>query len=208
MAQIKLGTSVRVSDPCYTDDVWCKTKLTNVKAGDYQVKVERADLSGWGNRISKLQVVHIDHTGISHDDFNWEEHSEIGVDSGQAGIFCESSYRNDEIAKDIVTPESNFTLGDFRKESEDGEVFYEKMCKFTLTEQWGVYETGVVTSSGIGDGGYPLDVLQLEDGTIVGMRITYLFPEDEDEDGEICGDCGGDMEDGECEYCQHELSNK
>jgi hypothetical protein len=176
MTQIKLGSSVRVSDPCYTDDVWCKTKLTNVKPGDYKVDVERTELYGWGNRVSRLQVVHVDH--LNQD--NWEEHSEIGVDSGQAGIFCESSYRNDEIAKDIVTPESDFHIV-FEGE---GEVFYEKMCKFTLTEQWGAYETGVVTSSGVGDGGYPLDVLELEDGTIVGMRITYIFPEDMDEEEE------------------------
>lgn len=206
MTQIKLGTSVRVSDPCYTDDVWCKTQLTNVKPGDYRVTVEKTELYGWGNRVSKLQVVHLDHVGISHDNFNWKEHSEIGVDSGQAGIFCESSYRNDEVAKDIVTPESDFFLS-IRDQS--GDVFYEKMCKFTLSQQWGAYDTGVVTSSGVGDGGYPLDVLKLEDGTIVGMRITYIDDEDMDEeDGEICGDCGGDMEDGECEYCQNELNSK
>ena len=207
MTQIKLGTSVRVSDPCYSDDVWCKTKLTNVKAGDYKVYVEHSDEGGWGNRISKLEVVHTDFLHLRHDHINWEEHSEIGVDSGQAGIFCESSYRNDEVAETI-----NNGNGIRFDNSEDGDKWYEKMCRFTLNnkQQWGSYETGVVTSSGFGDGGYPLDTITTKDGEIVGMRITYIFDdeEDEDEDGEICGECGGDMGNGECEYCQHELNEK
>jgi hypothetical protein len=57
------------------------------------------------------------------------------------------------------------------------------MCNFTLSDdQCGVYDTGVVTSSGIGDGGYPLDILREKNGYIVGMRITYLFDEDEEEE--------------------------
>jgi hypothetical protein len=183
MKKIKLGTSVRVSDPCYGDDVWCKTKLTNVKEGDYIVKVEH--IESWGTRVSKLEVVHTDHIGLSYGDHNWEEHSEIGVDSGQAGIFCESSYRNDEVGKDIVIPSGDW-LGFPMEDKQEGDVWYDKMCAFTINGDghWGSYESGVVTSSGYGDGGYPLDVLELEDGTIVGMRITYMFEEDEDEDEE------------------------
>jgi hypothetical protein len=45
----------------------------------------------------------------------------------------------------------------------------------------------VVTSSGYGDGGYPLDILKVDD-KIVGMRITYIFPEDEEEDEEWIDD--------------------
>ena len=178
MTQIKLGTTVRVSDPCYTDDVWCKTKLTNVKEGMYNVTVEKSNINGWGNRITRLQVVHTTVMGYSESD--WEEDSEIGVDSGQAGIFCESSYRNDEVAETIKNGNGIRIDG-----IEDGDKWYEKMCRFTLGDKgWGDYETGVVTRSGLGDGGYPLDVLQLEDGTIVGMRITYIFDDEEEEEDE------------------------
>lgn len=180
MEKIKLGTSVRVSDPCYGDDVWCKTKLTNVKEGDYIVKVEH--IESWGTRVSKLEVVHTDHIGLSYSEHNWEEHSEIGVDSGQAGIFCESSYRNDEVAETIKNG-NGIRIECF----EDGDKWYEKMCRFTINGdgRWGSYESGVVTSSGYGDGGYPLDVLELEDGTIVGMKITFIDDEeDEDEEEE------------------------
>jgi hypothetical protein len=149
--------------------------LTNVLPGEYEVTVERTDDESWGNRISQLQVVHKDYT---HKNLVWNEHSEIGVDSGQAGVFCESTYRNDTV--DIETPESDFHI----VFDGEGEKWYEKMCKFTLSGQgWGSYETGVVTSSGYGDGGYPLEIIE-EDGKIVGMRITYIFPDDEEEDEE------------------------
>lgn len=207
MTQIKLGTTVRVSDPCYTNDVWCKTQLTNVKAGDYAVRVEHSDEGGWGNRVAKLEVIHMDFGHLRHDEFNWRYHSEIGVDSGQAGIFCESSYRNDELAKDIVTPQGSW-IGLPMIQPQDGDVFYDKMCTFTINGegQWGSYDSGVVTSSGFGDGGYPLDIIKNKEGEIVAMRVTYIGFEDED--GEICGECGGDMEDGECEHCQHEINER
>jgi hypothetical protein len=175
MKTITLSDKVRVSDPCYDNDVWCKTMLTGVLPGEYEVTVGRSDDVSWGNRISQLQVVHKDY---KHKNLVWDEHSEIGVDSGQAGVFCESTYRNDQV--DIDTPKHDFTLS-FNDKS--GDAWYEKMCKFTLSgEGWGAYETGVVTSSGYGDGGYPLEIVREDNGYIVGMRITYIFPDDEEEE--------------------------
>jgi hypothetical protein len=200
MTTIKLSKNVRVSDPCYDNDVWCKTQLTNVYPGEYNVSVEKSDEGDWGNRVSRLSVIHKGYVMECEDESNWEEHSNIGVDSGQAGIFCETSYRNDEIVESITTPEVDFVLP---YDDGAGDKWYGKVCKFTLTEpQWGLYDTGVVTSSGFGDGGYPLDVVRNDDGEIVGMRITYIFPDVEDE-GDVCGVCGNDLEeDGTCEYCK------
>jgi hypothetical protein len=207
MTTIKLSNNVRVSDPCYDNDVWCKTQLTNVYPGEYNVSVEKSDEGDWGNRVSRLSVIHKGYVMECEDESNWEEHSEIGVDSVQAGIFCETSYRNDEIVESITTPEVDFVLP---YDVGAGDKWYGKVCKFTLTEpQWGLYDTGVVTSSGFGDGGYPLDVVRNDDGEIVGMRITYIFPDVEDEDeeedeGDVCGVCGNDMEDGESCNCNDE----
>jgi hypothetical protein len=175
MKTITLSDKVRVSDPCYDNDVWCKTMLTGVLPGKFKVEVERSDEGDWGNRVARLFVKHEDYTHLN----NWEDHSDIGVDSGQAGIFCESSYRNDIIAENIITPESDFHI----VFDGEGEKWYEKMCKFTLSkDQSGIYETGVVTSSGYGDGSYPLEVIRESNGYIVGMMITYISPEDEVED--------------------------
>ena len=178
MNQITLSENVMVSDPCYSPDTWCQTKLDNVLPGLYNVEVDRHDEgTGWGVRVSGITILHesITDDGIS---LEWEDHSECGVDSGQCGIFCMTGYRNDEIAEGITPPTlKNPFVIPFR---EDGDKWYEKICHFTLCEpQWGLYDTGVVSSSGIGDGLYPMEVM-MDKEKIVGIRITYLGNSDED----------------------------
>ena len=207
MNQITLSENVMVSDPCYTPDTWCQTKLNNVLPGKYNVEVDKHDEgTGWGVRVSSITVIHEDYT----DNDDWEQHSECGVDSGQCGIFCMTGYRNDELSKSITTPtlDNPFVLP---YNDKGGDMWYEKMCHFTLCEpQWGLYDTGVVSSSGIGDGMYPLDVM-MDGDKIVGMRLEYLGNSDEDllDEGDCCGVCGGELEsDGECVYCCDESKDK
>ena len=106
----------------------------------------------------------------------------------------------------MESPKVNFQLNRFGNEQLlEGDDWYEKMCKFTLSEaSWGAYDNGVVSSSGIGDGAYDLYVMKDGD-EIVGMKVDFL-PDDEDEDdGDCCGVCGGELEsDGSCEYCEKE----
>ena len=175
MNQITLSENVMVSDPCYTPDTWCQTKLTNVLPGKYNVDVQKSDEGSWGTRVSSITVIHEDYS----DTDDWEQHSECGVDSGQCGVFCMTSYRNDELSEGITTPDVNFNLGDYGH-SQVGDKWYEKMCRFTLSEnQCGLYDTGVVSSSGYGDGQYPLDVM-MDGDKIVGMRLEYLGHGDEE----------------------------
>ena len=205
MKQITLSENVMVSDPCYSLDTWCQTKLNGVLPGLYNVEVEKSDQGDWGTRVSGITILHesITDDGIS---LEWEDHSECGVDSGQCGIFCMTSYRNDEIAESIKNG-NGFRFDN----SGDGDKWYEKMCRFTLSkDQFGLYDTGVVSSSGIGDGLYPLEVM-MDKEKIVGMRITYLGNSDEDllDEGDCCGVCGGELEeDGGCVYCCEELKDK
>jgi hypothetical protein len=113
-----------------------------------------------------------------------------------------TSYRNDEISEGITTPESDFVLP---YNDSEGDKWYDKMCNFTLSEdQWGLYDTGVVTSSGIGDGMYPL-LVAMDNDKIVGMRLEYLGNSDEEilNEGDCCGVCGNELEeDGTCDYCE------
>ena len=207
MNQITLSENVMVSDPCYSPDTWCQTKLTNVLPGKYNVEVDKHDEgTGWGVRVSSITVIHEDYV----DDGDWEQHSECGVDSGQCGIFCMTGYRNDELSKSITTPtlDNPFVLP---YNDKGGDMWYEKMCHFTLhKDQWGLYDTGVVSSSGIGDGLYPMDVM-MDGDKIVGIRLEYLGNSDEDllDEGDCCGVCGGELEsDGECVYCCDESKDK
>lgn len=89
---IKLGTKVMVSDPCYGLGTWCQGVLENVLPGQYDCKVEYSDEGTWGIRVSAIEVTHVDYNGkfllLNLEDF------EVGVDSGQAGIFDYEYYAN------------------------------------------------------------------------------------------------------------------
>jgi hypothetical protein len=200
--KINLSENVRVSDPCYTDDVWCKTQLKNVLPGSYNCKVAHSDEGAWGVRISSITLVHENYT--DDESLEWNYHSDIGVDSGQAGVFCETSYRNDEVAAGITTPEVDFMI----PQDDAGDAWYTKMCKFTLGgEGYGAYDTGLVSCSGIGDGSYPLYVVYDRNDKIIGMQIDYLLGDEEDEEeyeGDVCGVCGNDLEDGESCNCSND----
>ena len=171
MKTINLGSEVMVSDPCYSVPTWCQHKLTDVLPGEYSSTAFKSDeTDGWGMRCAALVAVHKDYL---EDELSWRTvtGATIGVDSGQCGIFDMESYRNDSIVDEIITPDSNFHIV-FEGE---GEKWYEKMCKFTLADQqWGSYNTGVVSSSGFGDGSYRLLVAKHK-GKIVGIAIDYLI---------------------------------
>ena len=176
MKTINLEEEVMVSDPCYSIPTWCQIKLTGVLPGEYIPMVHKtSDTGGWGTRIAVLQAVHKDYI---NDSLSWRNYpGQVGVDSGQAGIFSMSSYKNDAIASSITTPDKTYDGRPFTLGVKDryGDEWYEKMCQFTLsTESWGMYDKGVVSCSGIGDGGYRCLVAK-KNGKIVGIAIDYLL---------------------------------
>ena len=67
-------------------------------------------------------------------------------------------------------------------------MLFRSMCDRTLREeQWGTYDTGVVSSTGYGDGSYELQVCQM-DGMIHGFRIIFIddsYDEEEVEEEEL-----------------------
>ena len=82
---ITLGEKVMVSDPCYGLGTWCQGVLKNVLPGQYDCNVEYSDEGSWGTRVSAIEVTHVNYKAsfllLQMEDF------EVGVDSGQAGIF-------------------------------------------------------------------------------------------------------------------------
>lgn len=83
---IRLGSKVMVSDPCYGLNTWCQGVLENVLPGDYECQVEHSDEGDWGKRVSAIEVTHIDYKGKPIESIDPQDF-EVGVDSGQAGIF-------------------------------------------------------------------------------------------------------------------------
>lgn len=80
---IRLGEKVMVSDPCYGLNTWCQGVLENVLPGKYNCEVEYKDEGDWGIRVSAIEVTHEDY---AYEMFESQDF-EVGVDSGQAGIF-------------------------------------------------------------------------------------------------------------------------
>jgi hypothetical protein len=140
--------------------------------------------------------------------FDW--FGDFGVDSGQAGVFDAASYRDDAYAAGITTPEVDFVLPGHDLE---GDAWYEKMCKFTLANDgWGTYAAGAVSSSGYGDGMYPVYGAEV-DGKVVALQLVFIDQSAEDDDDDLeedcCNECGAELEsDGSCDYCEHFKNSK
>lgn len=178
---ITLGKEVMVSDPCYTEPTWCQIKLDNVKPGVYEAHHKKHDCGEYGGmRSSMLLVIHQDH---SVDELEWDhEDGEVGVDSGQAGIFSYETYRKDGLEMELPSVgydgKSFEWLDSVFKDRKEGDDWYLKMTKMTLTtEGWGTYDQGMVSRSGLGDGSYSLYTARI-DGEVVAMAVDFAVEED------------------------------
>ena len=110
---ITLKSKVMVSDPCYEIPTWCQKSFTSVKPGKYHTFVLRTDEEDWGIRCARLFAIHED---AINKKFDWFRLSvNIGVDSGQAGIFSLETYRNDKIANPIKYPKGDWNEDDLKK---------------------------------------------------------------------------------------------
>ena len=166
------------SDPCYEIPTWCQGIIENVKKGTWLAEIETSDEGAWGERIARLRVEHIN----ANRTYQMEQiNMDGGVDSGQFGFFDKDFYRNDEAAKNLS--KYNFG-GDFDRDGE-GEEWYCACCKLTLSdESWGVLPQGVVSSSGFGDGSYPVFGEKDENGEWVVFEVIFIGDEEDEEDYE------------------------
>lgn len=166
---ITLGEKVMVSDPCYGLGTWCQGVLNNVLSGKYECVMERSDEGDWGNRVSAIEVTHIDYKGKFM--CLQCENIDIGVDSGQAGIFdyeYYAKYHTDATERDHVDDD-----------------WYDMVCDKTYTDYFDgntIDNLGFVSSSGYGDGGYCCWVAKNEDDKIICIRVEFITEDEEDDD--------------------------
>ena len=167
--------ALRVTDPCYDMDTWCAGQLDNVMNGIWEAHVGlHDDDHGWGRRVAYLHIVnigaerHFDH--MAELDSTWENSNiHVGVDSGQAGFFDLEMFQT--VCK---------------AEAVKGK-FYDEICD--LTNPWGVHPTGVVSSSGYGDGSYDCLVRRV-DGQVVEAMLVFIWEEEHEyeEEAEVESD--------------------
>jgi len=168
MFHIKSGSAI-VTDPCYIKDSHGNIKLNNVRNGIWNMRVVISNEGVFGNRVSELICTHSD---CSY--FVWEESDEIiGVDSGQAGVFDLELYAQDEAVG----------IFEFSERITNESIFYDACCDITCNwkEKAGCIEYGAVSSSGFGDGSYPVFVGKGEDGEIVAISILFIDLDNEED---------------------------
>lgn len=167
--EIKSG-KVIVSDPCYERGTWCAGTLSKVKKGKWNAEVLRTEEVFGGNRVAALVVYHSSTTDLSRRSYEWGWDTrckiEVGVDSGQAGVFDEPEFHSED--SDYDNPNS----------------WYRKCCDNTLNGVGGgTIEGGAVSSSGFGDGSYSCSTIT-SNGEIVAIMIDYGLMEEEEEEEE------------------------
>lgn len=154
--RIALGTfevenpELTISDPCYSKGTWCSGILKKVKTGTWnsEVLIFNNSLTGWGQRNAELIAYHNDYTLKP----KWSNTKiDVGVDSGQAGIFANYPDEPDDYS------------------------WYRKICNITLESKYsaGVISDGTVSSSGFGDGAYRC-LVQRNSNKIVAVKIVFI----------------------------------
>lgn len=164
LGTIELKNDVMVSDPCYELGTWCQGIVGGIKAGKFNAYAIVTDEGDWGERIAELVVIRED---ADIEGINEELDFEVGVDSGQAGIFNFDYYKEKQPDDDWDNPES----------------WYRRVCDITCSdEDCGTIDNeGVVSSSGYGDGGY-VCYAAYENEEIVALRIVFIEDYDEEDD--------------------------
>lgn len=204
---IKLGSKIMVSDPCYGLNTWCQGTINNVLPGIYNCFVEYSDEGDWGTRVSAIEVIHqsFERKEIEYLD---PEDFEVGVDSGQAGIFDYEYYEKfhsdceerphvvdewyDRVCGKTITLEKNPKYEEFQwrfneplsdqikahEEYQKSDRYWKYNQKFDGNI---IDNLGFVSSSGYGDGGYYCWTAEDDNNNVIAIRVEFIT-EDYDEE--------------------------
>jgi len=166
MGEITLNSAVVVSDPIYARDVWCRTTLTNVRPGQWEIVVALDKIDSWGKR---LYILELWHKGTPRPESpDWVERFNLGVDSAKMSVFDDAHYRR-----------KNGSIEEYEADNEAKELFNNKCYELTdNNDRCGVFThdgnaVGFVCSSGIGDGSYLLRTIE-QDGETIAMMINFM----------------------------------
>lgn len=164
LGQVHLTTGkVVIADPCYGRETVKETRnatIVELRAGAYEAYYSRSA----DNRISALCIIpalmNID--DVCYGDY---ELGVAGVDSGTCGIFCNDYHKK--------THTKTGALDDW---------FEEFIANDDCPDTGITDDCGVFTSSGYGDGCYPVFAVTDEHGNKVGVLIEYIYEGWEDDD--------------------------
>lgn len=165
LGQFKVNSGkLRVSDPSYERNAWLSGVLEDVKNGTWEAFM-KLDITG--SKVAELIVFHKDTPSKFIRNDRWDEQDlEIGVDSGQCGIFDDANYPDE------------------KGNSNQIESFFGKCCQMTKADFGGILDFGAVSSSGLGDGSYLCYTMEDHIG-IIAVKVVFIEPVDEDDIEEL-----------------------
>lgn len=142
---------VDITDPCYNRDVWCRLNGIKIKAGNYKCVVwMRPDTVTYEGKTyddTRVAIIGIYLDGFIPNENYMKEIGEIGVDAGLAGFFNNKpDYDNDQ---------------------------WSEFCNSIRNGDAWIKEEGFFSSSGYGDGCYPVRAFKIND-EIVALEIKFI----------------------------------
>ena len=145
-------TKLDVTDPGYYKDDWCRLSV-DIVPGEYIYKAYIRKIKARGNRVTKLSIINVSAKSRAR---LGKCVGEIGVDAGLAGFFeNKPDYDFDQWRKICETLDDNSFVYEAKKDNE-------LLC------------SGVFSSSGLGDGCYPVyELLDWKDNRC-GYTILFL----------------------------------
>ena len=161
IGQFTLRTGkVMVSDPYYVVGTWCQKIVKNVLPGKWVGLTLLSDEGDWGTRVAEMIAVNKSFKKELKNMSFRRVKADIGVDSGQCGFIELSDY----------------------KDYETNQNWYDRICNLTYDatgkdrdRRAGILDgSGVVSSSGYGDGGYELFVAKDENKKIIAMKVVFI----------------------------------
>lgn len=192
LGTIELSDSVYVSDPCYGVGVRCQKFIEGLKPGKYFAFMSKAD-ANWLRCVTNLWVVHEDYKDCYPDALVQEV--DIGVDSGAAGIYDKAyfekyhTFGEEEDISDCPESDERYNKQfDLRYGYDiDGDPIPMEPCYNEETNSFEPHQERmegaimdnkcVISTSGLGDGEYPLFEAKDSDGSVVGLRIEFIGEE-------------------------------
>lgn len=171
--------NMRVSDPGYGKSTWCAGVIPDCRTGRWEALAFFCNDELFFRRVSLLAARAVDGNAgfdlLDSLDKLERANFEVGVDSGQAGMYDDETYGLDSTVTGIPNPSGKDC-------EEPGERWYKYCCDITLSsERAGVIPTGAVSRSGYGDGGYPVFFQRGEDGKVDLIAIRYILEDAKDD---------------------------
>ncbi len=144
-----------ISDPCYKPGTWCAGSV-DAKPGRWCAQA----LIGPTEWLVRTKVLRAHHESVDPQVFTEgleDSGLDVGVDSGQCGLFDEVKYPAEAFADDA----------------------YDKICDLTIGTplKGGILagRSGVVTSSGFGDGSYRAWIRQNAAGKVIAIEVRFII---------------------------------